>query len=119
MSAQPQPGAEEKWEAAARERGCYCGVRDRNPAAYEKLGYPLGFCGICERCGVPGHTRHFPGPVPYTGAWCDRCYRILAWTWPFRTVMGWVYVLAVAAIAYAIGRPLVAALVAAIAQLEN
>jgi hypothetical protein len=75
---------EGKWEAAGRQHGCYCGVWDKNPALYEKLGYPLGFCGICERCGVPGHTRHFPGPIPYTGSWCDRCYRILAWTWPNR-----------------------------------
>jgi hypothetical protein len=70
---------------------------------------------ICERCGAPGQTRHFPGPVPYTGAWCDRCYRILSWTWPFRSVMGWIYVLGVAMIAYAVGRPLVAALTDAIA----
>ncbi len=34
-------------------------------------------CGTCERCGEPGHTRHYPGPVPSTGAWCDRCYRIV------------------------------------------
>ncbi len=34
-------------------------------------------CGTCERCGEPGHTRHFPGPVPVTGAWCDACYRLV------------------------------------------
>jgi hypothetical protein len=46
------------------ERACYCSPGDIS-------------CGICERCREPGHTRHFPGPVPYTGAWCDRCYRIV------------------------------------------
>jgi len=44
------------------QRACYCAPGETS-------------CGICERCGVPGHTRHFPGPVPVTGAWCDRCYR--------------------------------------------
>jgi len=52
-------------------RGCYCGDGDAS-------------CGTCERCGGAGHTRHFPGPVPYTGAWCDRCYRIAEWTHPTR-----------------------------------
>jgi hypothetical protein len=28
-------------------------------------------------CGKPGHTCHFPGPLPYTGAWCDSHYTIL------------------------------------------
>lgn len=40
-------------------------------------------CGTCERCGAPGHTRHSPGEMPYTGAWCDRCYRILGWQYFF------------------------------------
>jgi hypothetical protein len=92
-----QPEAE--WQRAARERGCYCDVWNKDPAAYEKLGYAAGFCGICERCSAPGHTRHFPGPVPYTGSWCDRCYRILAWTWPFRSLTGWFFVLCALAIA--------------------
>jgi len=35
---------------------------------------------------------HYPGPVPCSGAWCDRCYRILAWTWPFRVPMYWLIV---------------------------
>lgn len=52
-------------------RGCYCGDGETS-------------CGTCERCGAAGHTRHFPGPVPYTGAWCDRCYRIVGWTHPTR-----------------------------------
>jgi hypothetical protein len=52
-------------------RGCYCHEGDTT-------------CGTCERCGAAGHTRHFPGPVPYTGACCDRCYRIVGWTHPTR-----------------------------------
>lgn len=106
MSSQPQSGMEGKWEAAGRQHGCYCGVWDKNPALYEKLGYPLGFCGICERCGVPGHTRHFPGPIAYTGSWCDRCYRILAWTWPFRTVPGWIALFSLALVVLGVGRML-------------
>lgn len=100
---------EGKWTTAARIRNCYCGVWDKNPTTYEKQGYAPGYCGTCDRCGAAGHTRHFPVPAPYTGAWCDRCYRVLAWTWPFRSVSGWLYILAIAAIAYAIGRPLIAA----------
>jgi len=37
----------------------------------------LGFCGTCEECNEPGHIQHFPGPVPYTGAWCDKCVIIV------------------------------------------
>ena len=35
-------------------------------------------CGDCQICEKPGHTRHFPGPVPYTGSWCDEHYDMLA-----------------------------------------
>ena len=31
------------------------------------------YCGDCEACGAQGHTQHFPGPLPYTGGWCDEC----------------------------------------------
>jgi hypothetical protein len=51
----------------SEQRNCYC-----KPGEVS--------CGTCERCGAPGHTRHFPGGVPYTGAWCDRCYRIVGLT---------------------------------------
>ncbi len=53
---------------------------------------------MCERCGKPGHTRPFPGPVPYTGAWCDWCCRIVAWTWPLRTLAGWYFIALVATV---------------------
>jgi len=56
-------------------RDCYCG--SLSDEFLRKEGVPEGFCGICERCGRPGHTQHFPGPVPYTGAWCDRCVKIV------------------------------------------
>jgi hypothetical protein len=62
------------WTEEADKRNCYCGVWDTNPAAFEAEGYPVGFCGMCEVCGAPGHTRHHPGPVPYTGCWCDPHY---------------------------------------------
>lgn len=50
-------------------QGCYC--RPGQAA-----------CGRCERCGAAGHTRPFPGPVPYMGAWCDYCYQVVRWTHP-------------------------------------
>lgn len=81
-----------KFEVAATERGCYCGLWDTNPQFYASQGLPPGFCGKCERCGALGHTRHFPGPLPYTGSWCDRCYRVLVLTWPFRSLAGWVHI---------------------------
>ena len=39
---------------------CYCQEGER-------------FCGDCDACGAEGHTQHFPGPLPYTGGWCDDC----------------------------------------------
>lgn len=60
------------------ERGCYCGL-----PTDEREDLPDGYCGRCERCGRPGHTRHFPGAVPYTGEWCDRHYRAVAFLHPF------------------------------------
>jgi len=66
---------------------CYC---DHLSAEFrQEHGIPDGFCGLCEICGQPGHTRHHPAPVAYTGAWCDHCYHILQWTWIFRTPIGW------------------------------
>ena len=55
-----------------------------------KEGLPDGFCGVCERCGKPGHMQHFPGPLPYTGAWCDRCVKIVALTWPLKNPVVWI-----------------------------
>lgn len=72
-----------KCESRQKKRMCYCG--SSSPERRAGLGVPDGFCGICERCGTPGHTQHFPGPVPYTGSWCDRCVRIVAFTWIFRS----------------------------------
>jgi len=52
-------------------RNCYC----RDPD-------PLATCGDCDRCGRPGHVRHAPNGMPYTAAFCDRCYRIVRFTQP-------------------------------------
>jgi len=110
VAAKKDTKLEGRWETAARMRNCYCGGWDKDPATYEKRGYLVGFCGICERCGAPGHTRHFPGPVPYTGAWCDKCYRVLKWTWPFRALSGWAYILAIVMIISLIGPIVVSAI---------
>jgi hypothetical protein len=110
MMGAPESKAEGKWELAARKRNCYCGFWDQESASDKEHDYPLGYCGICERCGVPGHTRHFPGPVPYTGSWCDQCYRVLKWTWPFRSVTGWFYVLLVLGLGWVVVRPIMKAI---------
>lgn len=69
-------------EREPANRACYCDSMSEESRA--ERGLPAGFCGVCERCSAPGHTQHFPGPIPYTGAWCDRCVRIVALTWIFR-----------------------------------
>ena len=51
-------------DAIERTRNCYCGEGPTH-------------CGTCQVCGKPGHARHFPGPLPYTGSWCDTHYTIL------------------------------------------
>ena len=56
-------------------RGCQCGLWKKDPAFLEDLKVPRGYCGFCETCGKPGHTRHFPGSMPYTGCWCDHHHR--------------------------------------------
>ncbi len=91
------------WEAFARKRNCYCSVWAKDPSIYQKQGLTPGFCGKCERCGVMGHSRHFPGPVPYTSAWCDRCYRIVGLTWLVRSPLGWIYLAALGAIVWVVG----------------
>ncbi len=78
-------------KSATKQRQCYCGSLDADFLRQQKI--PEGFCGICERCGKPGHTQHFPGPVPYTGAWCDRCVKIVALTWPLKSPMVWIGVI--------------------------
>ncbi len=60
------------------KRGCYCEYRDTNPKYDESRGVPQGYCGFCQTCKKPGHTRHFPGAVPFTGCWCDYHYRLLS-----------------------------------------
>lgn len=33
-------------------------------------------CGNCDICKEPGHVCHYPGPLPYTGCWCNVHYII-------------------------------------------
>jgi len=73
--------------ATKAKRQCYCASLDAGSRREQNL--PDGYCGICERCGAPGHTQHFPGPLPYTGAWCDRCVRIVTLTWPLKNPLVW------------------------------
>jgi hypothetical protein len=78
-------------------RDCYCGLWQTNPSALTEQGVPKGYCGICERCGAPGHTRHYPGPKPLTGAWCGRCYKLIGSTWLLRMPGLWVLVIVLSA----------------------
>jgi len=66
----------------ANERGCYCGLWRTNPRVLRRQGVPEGFCGFCQVCQAPGHARHFPGAVPFTGCWCDRHYRLVKFLHP-------------------------------------
>ncbi|MEW6532170.1 MAG: hypothetical protein AB1473_15140 [Thermodesulfobacteriota bacterium] len=51
--------------------GCYCAERKKNVGLAELMkDIPEGYCGICNVCGKPGHTRGHPS-LPTTGAWCD------------------------------------------------
>ena len=59
----------------AEKLGCYCSLWQEDPAFLKKQKIPAGYCGLCEKCGRPGHIRHFPGAAPYTGSWCERHYR--------------------------------------------
>jgi O-acetyl-ADP-ribose deacetylase len=53
---------------------CCCDLWKKSPETLEKQGVPRGFCGLCHVCGAPGHLQHFPGAVPFTGAWCKKHY---------------------------------------------
>jgi hypothetical protein len=59
----------------ADKRCCYCGLWDTNLQVLLEQGLPEGYCGHCEKCGAPGHTTGFPGPIAYTGSWCDKHFR--------------------------------------------
>lgn len=51
--------------------GCYCKERESNPKIAEEMkDIPVGYCGLCEVCGKPGHMKAHPR-LPTTGAWCD------------------------------------------------
>lgn len=57
-------------------RMCYCPKQGQDRSAFEARGIPEGFCGKCDICGEPGHVCHYPGPLPFTGCWCDKHYII-------------------------------------------
>jgi hypothetical protein len=63
-------------EAETRPHKCYCRPGDHTEHRRNR-GIPAGYCGRCQVCAVPGHTCHFPGPLPYTGSWCDAHYALL------------------------------------------
>lgn len=91
-----------KTDPKAPARACYC--HSMTPESRQERNIPEGYCGICERCGQLGHTQHFPGPVPYTGAWCDRCVKIVALTWPLKHPVVWIALVLVAAVLFGLLR---------------
>lgn len=70
-------------EMEKNARGCYCELWNTKPEFLEQQEIPRGYCGLCQVCGRPGHIRHHPGAVPYTGSWCDWHYRRVALFHPF------------------------------------
>src|SRR2546426_6145269 len=72
--------------ASANKRGCRCGGSETSPGGQEAAGLPRGYCGLCVMCSKPGHSRHHPGAVRFTGAWCDFHYRVLAVIHPLAPV---------------------------------
>lgn len=59
---------------------CYCQERTSNPRVTEMMkDIPAGYCGLCEICGEPGHTRGHPS-LPTTGAWCENHWKEIAKT---------------------------------------
>lgn len=48
----------------------YCSNGSTDPEA------PEGFCGLCTRCGKPGHVQAHPS-APYSAVWCEDCYASL------------------------------------------
>ena len=58
-------------EIKMEPENCYCKERKVNPDLANSLkDIPEGYCGICETCGKPGHTKAHPSS-PTTSAWCD------------------------------------------------
>jgi len=82
----------------------YCKLWDTSPETLEKKGIPRGYCAFCQVCGEPGHIRHFPGAVPYSGAWCDKHYRRLLWFHPYGSFGCLFYTFVLAAAAFVLWR---------------
>lgn len=68
---------------SGKPRACYCELLwSKSPELLESQGVPRGFCALCHKCRKPGHLRHFPGAVPYTGGWCEAHYFRAKWLHP-------------------------------------
>jgi hypothetical protein len=50
---------------------CLQGRKTWKPRCYCLPGQDQ--CGGDCTCGAPAHQQHFPGPLPFTAAWCDDC----------------------------------------------
>lgn len=75
---EPKGTIQEQIKQVAARRNCYCGLWEKDPEFMrDEKGYNPGFCGKCEICGKDGHLSHFPGPMPYTGSWCDYHYYVM------------------------------------------
>ena len=87
--------------SSANKRGCRCSGSDKNPGNPESVALPGGYCGLCVLCGKPGHVRHHPGAVHFTGTWCDFHYRVLAVMHPLAPVGTFLWLTVVASAIFA------------------
>lgn len=82
---------EKERKLSAPAYSCHCSLWTTNPTFLLDKGIPHGYCGLCEICSAPGHTRHFPGTSPSTGTWCEAHYRRVMWLHPLGHHGRWVW----------------------------
>src|SRR5207244_3904871 len=96
----PTTGPNDDAMASANKRGCRCGGSETSPGGQEAAGLPRGYCGLCVMCSKPGHSRHHPGAVRFTGAWCDFHYRVLAVIHPLAPVGTFLWLAVIASVIF-------------------
>ena len=74
---------------------CNCNIWGKSPDTLRTQGIPDGYCGWCDVCGKPGHVQHFPGAVPFTGAWCRKHYYRTMITHPLGAIGFFVWIVGI------------------------
>lgn len=75
---------------------------DTKPTHFRNSGVPEGYCGLCEVCERPGHSRHFPGASPATGTWCDKHYNRLRFLHPNGAIGCFLYLALIIGVIFAV-----------------